>query len=112
MGSKYHAKKAELDGITFDSRAEARRYAELKLLLKAGKIKDLELQPAFTLMDSFKGPDGKTIRGIKYIADFKYQEGDRTVIEDVKGMRTQAYQIKRKLFLKLYPEYDFREIQA
>ena len=69
--SKYRNRKTTIDGIAFDSKAEARRYAELKLLERAGEIKDLELQPKYRLLDGFK-KNGKTYRPIDYIDEFRY----------------------------------------
>ena len=113
MRNKYRAKKTTIDGITFDSRKEAMRYQELKLLEKAKVIKDLKLQPKFELQESFRR-EGETYRAITYIADFMYIDcaTGKTVVEDVKskGTVTQVYQIKKKMFLKLYGDkYDFFE---
>ena len=100
--SKYRAKKMELDGIMFDSKKEAQRYSELKMLEKGSVIKNLELQPRFLLQDKFEYK-GKLIRKIEYIADFKYiDENGNTVVEDVKGLKTDVYNIKKKLFLNKY----------
>ena len=71
--NKYRNKKIIVDDYIFDSIQESRRYKELKLLLRAGQIQDLELQPHFLLQESFK-KNGKTYRKIEYIADFKYIE--------------------------------------
>ncbi len=71
--NKYRNKKVIVDGEEFDSKKEGNRYKELKLLLKAGKISNLELQPRFLLQDGFK-KNGRTFRKIEYIADFKYIE--------------------------------------
>lgn len=100
--SKYGNKKVVIDGIKFDSKKEAIRYSELMLLEKTGEITDLKLQQRYILQESFK-IDGKTIRAITYIADFTYKDknGD-LVVEDVKGMKTQVYNIKRKMFAKRY----------
>lgn len=108
--SKYNARKTIVDGIKFDSRKEARRYKELKLLERAGEIKNLQLQPRFTLQESFKY-QGKTERKISYVADFMYLDKDgQVVVEDTKGYRTQTYKLKRKLFLKKYGDkYKFIE---
>ncbi|MEJ8752644.1 DUF1064 domain-containing protein [Lagierella sp. ICN-221743] len=109
--NKYNARKTIIDGIKFDSKKEAYRYRELKLLLKAGEIKDLELQPKFTLQDSFKH-QGKTQRKITYIADFKYYDNLKKcwIVEDTKGFKTDVYNIKKKMFLKKYgDEYNFIE---
>ena len=94
---KYNNRKTIIDNIKFDSNAEATRYQFLKILLKTGKIEDLELQPKFLLQPSFK-KNGKTIRAINYIADFKYIQDKKIVIEDVKGMETKEFKIKKKLF--------------
>ena len=96
--NKYGNKKVQFDGLTFDSRKEARRYAELKLLLRAGKITDLELQKEFILIPKLT-VKGKTERAVKYKADFVYKENGEMVVEDVKGLRTKEYIIKRKLML-------------
>ena len=96
MASKYHARKVSVDGITFDSKKEARRWSELKLMESAGIITDLQRQVTFQLLPSQKG-DGRTERPVKYVADFTYQENGKTVVEDTKGMKTKDYIIKRKL---------------
>lgn len=105
--AKYGNKKTVRNGITFDSQKEAGRYDELMLLLCAGEIKDLKLQPEFTLQEAFTTPQGERVRAIKYRADFSYKrrvrEGVDTrwerVVEDVKGFRTKDYELKRKLML-------------
>lgn len=97
-GSKYHAKKETIDGITFDSRKEAKRYSELSLMQKAGEISGLRLQVPYELLPKQKLPDGTTLRAVKYVADFVYKNCDgEEVIEDTKGFRTPEYKIKRKL---------------
>lgn len=99
--SKYNATKTEVDGIEFDSKAEAEYYANLKMLERAGVIQDLKLQPRFLLQDSFTYRGHKE-RKIEYVADFEYMLNGERVVVDVKGLRTQVYNIKRKLFLKKY----------
>jgi hypothetical protein len=104
--NKYRAIKTEVDGIVFDSKAESIRYQELKLLLKAGEIKDLVLQPEFELQPQFK--KGKVnYRSIKYIADFGYYDIRKgyKVIEDVKGVKTKEFKIKQKMF-----EYKYNDL--
>lgn len=111
--SKYNAKKTIIDGHPFDSKREAERYCELKLFLKAGEIRNLVLQPRFLLQDEFFDKNGVKHKKIEYVADFFYidKEG-RNVVEDVKGVLTDVYKIKKKMFLKIYDEYyDFREIR-
>lgn len=104
---KYGNHPVKYNGIYFVSKAEARRYGELMLLMKAGRIKDLELQPKFELQPKYK-KNGKTVRAITYIADFKYQlvSSGRYVVEDVKGMQTQAFKIKKKMFEYKYPDLE------
>lgn len=94
--NKYHASKTEIDGIRFDSRKEAARYSELKLLERAGEIRDLQLQVPFELIPKQEGE-----RACTYVADFVYHIAGtgELVVEDAKGMRTDVYKIKRKLML-------------
>ena len=112
MYRKYHNTKTVADGIKFDSRLEAERYAQLKLMERAGDIRDLELQPEYELIPSFK-KDGKTWRRTVYKADFRYilAEGDRIIIEDVKGSTaviTDVFRLKQKLFEYRYPELTIK----
>jgi hypothetical protein len=93
--SKYHnIKTRTTDGILHDSIKEANRWCELNLLLKAKKISDLQRQVRFELIPKQEGE-----RAVYYIADFVYTENGKRVVEDVKGMKTQAYKIKKKLML-------------
>lgn len=109
--SKYRSKKVVVDGITFDSKKESKRYCELKLLERCGKIKDLELQHKFELQPSFK-KKGRTIRAITYVADFVYfdLETMRIVVEDAKGYKTDVYMLKKKMFEFKYPELTIVEV--
>lgn len=106
-GNKYKNIKTTVDGIEFDSKKEAVRYMELKVLEKAGEIKDLKLQVPFELI-----PKQADERAVKYLADFVYFDNSkqRKVVEDAKGIRTTTYVIKRKLFKLKYPEYLFVEV--
>lgn len=107
--NKYHNRKVTVNGITFDSQKEADRYLELMLLLKAGEIDRLKLQPEFTLQEAFTTPDGEKVKAIRYRADFTYRKKMRdgadtywvSVVEDVKGYRTKEYQQKRKMMLDM-----------
>ena len=101
--NKYNSHPTEVDGIKFDSIRESQRYKELKLLEAAGEISHLELQPKVILQDKFKHK-GKMIRAITYKADFAYfdERNKKSVIEDVKGMETDVFKIKKKMFLKKY----------
>lgn len=97
--NKYHNKKVIVDGYKFDSIKEANYYNQLRLLQKAGLIKNLELQKTFILQPSFK-LNNKTRRNITYKADFTYFsiEDDRIHVIDVKGFKTDVYNIKKKMF--------------
>lgn len=97
--SKYRNRKVTVDGITFDSVKESRRYTELKLLQRGGYIKNLQLQVPYVIIPSQRDKDGKVVdRAIKYYADFVYDtpEGEQ-VVEDAKGVRTDVYRLKKKL---------------
>lgn len=90
--SKFGAKKTVVDGIKFDSMAEAARYGALKIIQAAGLISDLKLQVRYDI----------TVNGCKickYVADFVYFENGKQVVEDVKGMKTPVYNLKKKLML-------------
>ena len=97
--AKYRNRKTEYMGIVFDSKKEAARYAELRLLQRAGVISDLRLQVPYTLID--KSEHGREIR---YVADFAYTEDGETVVEDVKSpaTRTPLYRLKKRLLAERY----------
>jgi len=104
--NKYNARKTEVDGMMFDSQKEANRYKELKLLQRAGEIRDLRLQQKFCLIPTIEGARGGVRqRATYYIADFEYWEktGDhwKRVVEDVKSpaTKTAVYKLKKKLML-------------
>lgn len=116
--SKYGAEKVAIDGIKFDSKKEANRYRELKILEKIGEITNLQMQVKYVLIPAQREPDtvgkrggiikGKLIeREVSYIADFVYTDvnGNR-VVEDVKGYRGggayEIFKIKRKLMLYVH----------
>ena len=113
-GPKYHnTKLKDMDGNAFDSKKEFRRWRDLQLLERAGHISDLRRQVKFILIPAQREPDrfgprggkipGRTIeKECDYIADFVYVENGETVVEDAKGVRTEAYKIKRKLMLERY----------
>lgn len=112
--SKYHNRKITRDGETFDSIKEYQRWCELKLHEKAGEITELQRQVKFVLIPSQREKvwsekksrfeDGKVIeREVSYIADFVYNNRlGLMVVEDVKGVRTKEYVIKRKLMLYMH----------
>ena len=91
--TKYGAVPTEIDGIRFASKAEAKRYADLRLLERAGEIENLELQPRFPLH-----VNGKLV--CTYVADFQYWDKakSKSIVEDVKGVETPVFKLKRKLF--------------
>lgn len=99
--SKYHAKRTSVDGITFDSKREADRYLVLKSMEEDGTIEDLRRQVRYELVPAFD-VDGKHYRPVFYVADFVYMEDGKEVVEDVKGMRTDTYRLKSKLFARRY----------
>lgn len=119
--NKYFNKKVAIDGYEFDSRKEANRFCELRLLLRAGKIANLQLQREYELIPAQyeEVPTGEFYtrgerkgerkmkricieQAVKYVADFVYTENGKTVVEDTKGIRTEKYIIKRKLMLWRY----------
>lgn len=114
--NKFNAQPTTLDGVLFDSGAEARRYSELRLLEHAGEITDLELQPVYELQPTLKikkvvvTPTGRkrtrtrTVRPITYRADFRYTDAatGEVVVEDVKGVQTEVFRIKAKMMLAVH----------
>lgn len=110
MRSKYNNKKTVIDGFEFDSKLEAKRYNELKILLRSGVISDLTLQKVFLLQDGFIYAKKKE-RPITYVCDFYYKDRlGNEIVEDAKGFKTDVYKIKRKLFLFKYQYIKFIEI--
>ena len=95
--SKYGAIKTEIDGIMFDSKHEAKRYQELRLLEQAGEIENLRLQVPYELIEK-----SKYGRSIKYVADFVYSRNGLTVVEDAKGVRTPVYRLKKRMMAEKY----------
>ncbi|MGF7108235.1 DUF1064 domain-containing protein [Treponema pedis] len=93
------------DGIVFASRSEMKRYQELKMLEKAGVISDLELQPKFLLVPATE----KGGKAVHYVADFAYIKDGQKIYEDVKGVQTEVYKLKKKLLLWQYPDIYFYE---
>lgn len=110
--NKYRNKKVTIDGITFDSIKESKRYQELKLLERANEITELKLQVPFILLENYV-LNGKKHQGIKYIADFVYIDirTRKYVVEDVKSpaTKTQVYKLKKKLFEQKYG-IEIREV--
>lgn len=111
--SKYHNHKIVIGGMKFDSKKEATRWVELNHLQDAGEITNLRRQVKFTLIPAQREGETITARGIQrpgkvierecfYVADFVYEQDGKTVVEDVKGMKTDAYILKRKMLLHFY----------
>lgn len=114
-GTKYNAQKVVYDGITFDSKREAKRYQVLKLLERSGEISNLRLQVEYELIpnqyrtEERYGKNGRRLKDKQvllerkccYVADFVYTDNrtGETVVEDCKGMRVEPYQVKKKLML-------------
>ncbi len=110
--TKYKNKKTVVkvgeDSYAFDSQKEAKYFTQLLTLLKAGVISDLKLQPEFEIIPTTKW-NGKTLCKIKYVADFQYKKDDVVFVVDVKGFKTDVYNLKKRLFLLQYPQYIFLE---
>lgn len=109
--NKYNAVKTKIDGIIFDSKAEAQYYSELLLLKKAGVVKSFVMQKDFTLQEAFTRENGERIKAVRYKADFvvQYTDGHEEVV-DVKGMKTRVYINKKKQLLEKYPNINFKEV--
>jgi hypothetical protein len=111
-GQKYGNTKVTDAGITFDSKAEHKRWQYLAMLEKAGEIRDLRLQVPFELIPAQVMPDGRKIRPTVYIADLVYiDKSGELVVEDPKGMATPEWRIKRKLMLQVHGIW-VREIRS
>jgi hypothetical protein len=116
--SKYGAEKTTVNGEKFDSKREAKRYQQLLLLQRAGKIAGLERQVKYELIPEYREPDtigprggrkkGKIIEAARYyVADFAYYEVEagELIVEDCKGFRTDVYRLKKAL---MYDRYRIR----
>ena len=93
--AKYGNKKTIIDGIKFDSKREAQRYGALQLMLKAGLISNLRLQVPYQI-------NVNGMKVCKYVADFVYEDKGVEIVEDVKGMRTPIYNLKKKLMKAVF----------
>jgi hypothetical protein len=109
--SKYHSMPTVIDGIRFDSKVESHRYQLLRHMENVGEIADLKCHPRFLLQEAFKY-NGKIERAVYYEADFSFTDHENIFVEDVKGVKTEVYKLKRKLFIKKYPNIIFKEIGA
>lgn len=98
---KYRNEPTVVDGIRFPSKREARRYCVLLLLAKAGEIEDLERQPRYPLIV-------EQVAIATYVGDFAYKERGQPICEDVKGMATDLFKLKARLFTALYPHIQLK----
>lgn len=102
--SKFHAYKAVINNIVFDSLNESRFYIKLLKDKAAGLVKDFELQKPYEICPAFKNSAGKKIRKAEYLADFVLYLPDGTIrVIDVKGVETDVFKLKKKLVEHLYP---------
>lgn len=111
--TKYHAQKTEVDGILFDSKLEAERFIQLKLMLKAGEISDLKLQPEFQIFQGYIDPiTGKHHKSRYYFGDFQYvdKQEHKVIVEDTKGIETDVFRYKWDMVCSMYPENEFRKL--
>lgn len=115
--SKYHAVKVTVDGITFDSKAESKRYVILKEMEGRGEISNLRRQVSYELVPPMYEEQVKKLktkdkivnkcvqRAVNYKADFVYEKDGKLIVEDVKGGKatmTQEFKLKRKLMKYVY----------
>lgn len=102
--SKYGNKKIKVDEFLFDSQAEAKFYEYLKKQKELGVVVDFEMQVVYEIQEGFRHPrSGKWIRAIKYIPDFVvHYVGGETEVVDIKGMKTDVYKMKAKMFMHKY----------
>ena len=107
--SKYHAQKVEVDGIKFDSKKESRQWKELCMLEASGGISNLRRQVSFELQPKYTNNKGEHIRAINYVADFVYEKDGKTYVQDTKGIRTDVFKLKKKLFEAKFKDYIFLE---
>ena len=111
-GQKYGNTKVSDGALTFDSKAEHKRWQYLALLERAGEIRELRMQVPFVLIPAQVAPDGLKIKPTVYVADFTYIDGNgELVVEDPKGCSTPEWKIKRKLMLQVHGIW-VREIRS
>lgn len=102
--TKYRARKVTVDGVTFDSKLEASHWGALKLLERAGQIRNLERQLTIPLV----------VNGTKVCAlrpDFAFFQDNRRVYADAKGFETRDFKIKWKLAKALFPNAEWRVLK-
>lgn len=105
---KYSAERVEVDGITFDSKKEMRRWLDLRTLERAGAISNLQRQVRFFLTGQYAPLVSEKGRRLSYIADFVYLDGNRQIIEDAKGFATPEYKLKKAIMRAM--GHEIREV--
>jgi hypothetical protein len=110
--AKYRNRKVDYDGKQFDSGAECQRYIELTILLAAGIISELECQTVYEILPAFVDAVGKRFPAAHYTPDFRYHENGKVICEDVKGMVTDASNLRMKLFRYRYRDIELRVVKA
>lgn len=108
--SKYGNKKTVIDGITFDSEKEGKRYVQLRALQEQGQISHLELQPVFKIYSGGTPVRYESGRQMIYKADFAYFDGEHRVVEDCKGFKTREYLMKKAFVHACYPAVRIKEV--
>jgi Protein of unknown function (DUF1064) len=103
--NKFGARKTEVDGILFDSKAEAERYGTLKLLERAKQVRGVTVKPEFALRIN------GTLIGF-YTPDFGYFEAGRQYMDDVKGVTTDESSLRMRVFMACYPEIRLRIVDG
>jgi len=108
---KYNNRKVEIDGYKFDSKLEAKFYLKLKALLESGEIVNLIVHPKYLLQEDFV-KRGNHFNPIYYVADFQVEYPDGTIkVYDTKGIKTDVYKLKRKLFEYRYQNLEIEEVK-
>jgi hypothetical protein len=106
--NKYKNKKVVYKDMKFDSKKEYLRYLVLEDMQRKGEISGLQTQVPFVLVPPFQLNNIK-YKGMRYIADFVYKKDGKTVVEDVKGMKTDVYKIKKKLMAYMH-KIEIKEV--
>lgn len=105
---KVNHEKVVINGIQFDSLAEADRYKILRVMEKTGKIKDLKCHPRWEIIPAQKVEGHRSFQAAHYTADFQYIKDDKLVVEDVKSEYTRQaedYKLRRKLMMLMHGIY-------
>ena len=111
--TKYRSRKTVINGITFASKLEAERYQQLRMMAKAGVIRDLVLQPEFQIFRGYVDSDtGVKIKSRYYVADFQYVDikAHKVIVEDTKGIETDVFRLKWDYVRSEYPQCECRKL--